>query len=115
MARTKQVARKSNAGKAPRNQLPTKTARKSVPATGRVRKPRRYRPGADALRVIRPYQKCTEFFIRILPFQRLVTMIAEDLKSDLYFQRSAVITLQEASKSYILRLFEDYFKFLIYS
>ena len=46
MARTKQTARKSTGGKAPRKQLATKAARKSAPATGGVKKPHRYRPGA---------------------------------------------------------------------
>jgi hypothetical protein len=36
MARTKQTARKSTGGKAPRKQLATKAARKSAPATGEV-------------------------------------------------------------------------------
>ncbi len=43
MARTKQTARKSTGGKAPRKQLATKAARKSAPATGGVKKPHRYR------------------------------------------------------------------------
>lgn len=34
MARTKQTARKSAGGKAPRKQLATKAARKSAPAAG---------------------------------------------------------------------------------
>ena len=34
MARTKQTARKSTGGKAPRKQLATKAARKSAPSTG---------------------------------------------------------------------------------
>ena len=38
MARTKQTARKSTGGKAPRKQLATKAARKSAPATGGVKK-----------------------------------------------------------------------------
>jgi hypothetical protein len=37
MARTKQTARKSTGGKAPRKQLATKMARKSAPATGGVK------------------------------------------------------------------------------
>merc|ERR1711899_66762 len=56
MARTKQTARKSTGGKAPRKQLATKAARKSAPATGGVKKPHRYRPGTVALREIRRYQ-----------------------------------------------------------
>ena len=53
MARTKQTARKSTGGKAPRKQLATKAARKSAPSTGGVKKPHRYRPGTVALREIR--------------------------------------------------------------
>ncbi|XP_021250359.1 histone H3, embryonic-like, partial [Numida meleagris] len=68
MARTKQTARKSTGGKAPRKQLATKAARKSAPATGGVKKPHRYRPGTVALREIRRYQKSTELLIRKLPF-----------------------------------------------
>ncbi|XP_012925689.1 histone H3-4-like [Heterocephalus glaber] len=63
MARTKQTARKSTGGKAPRKQLATKAARKSAPATGGVKKPHRYRPGTVALREIRRYQKSTELLI----------------------------------------------------
>eukprot|EP01083_Nonionella_stella_P069890 186588_1 len=72
MARTKQTARKSTGGKAPRKQLATKAARKSAPATGGVKTTRRFRPGTVALREIRRYQKSTELLIRKLPFQRLV-------------------------------------------
>uniref|UniRef100_A0AAY4C2V7 Histone H3 n=3 Tax=Clupeocephala TaxID=186625 RepID=A0AAY4C2V7_9TELE len=91
MARTKQTARKSTGGKAPRKQLATKAARKSAPATGGVKKPHRYRPGTVALREIRRYQKSTELLIRKLPFQRLVREIAQDFKTDLRFQRGLTI------------------------
>ena len=107
MARTKQTARKSTGGKAPRKQLATKAARKSAPATGGVKKPHRYRPGTVALREIRRYQKSTELLIRKLPFQRLVREIAQDFKTDLRFQSSAVMALQEASKAYLIGLYED--------
>ena len=107
MARTKQTARKSTGGKAPRKQLATKAARKSAPATGGVKKPHRYRPGTVALREIRRYQKSTELLIRKLPFQRLVREIAQDFKTDLRFQGSAIMALQEASEAYLVGLFED--------
>ncbi|MBN3277440.1 H3 protein, partial [Polyodon spathula] len=91
--------------------LPKKTekpaARKSAPATGGVKKPHRYRPGTVALREIRRYQKSTELLIRKLPFQRLVREIAQDFKTDLRFQSSAVMALQEASEAYLVGLFED--------
>ncbi|EDW45603.1 GM18811 [Drosophila sechellia] len=104
MARTKQTARKSTGGKAPRKQLATKAARKSAPATGGVKKPHRYRPGTVALREIRRYQKSSELLIRKLPFQRLVREIAQDFKTDLRFQSSAVMALQEASEAYLVSL-----------
>ena len=77
MARTKQTARKSTGGKAPRKQLATKAARKSAPTAGGVKKPHRYRPGTVALREIRKYQKSTDLLLRKLPFQRLVREIAQ--------------------------------------
>ncbi|KAH9626556.1 hypothetical protein KSS87_005536 [Heliosperma pusillum] len=100
MARTKQTARKSTGGKAPRKQLAyaAKAARKSAPTTGGVKKPHRYRPGTVALREIRKYQKSTELLIRKLPFQRL---------TDLRFQSHAVLALQEAAEAYLVGLFED--------
>ncbi|ROT68958.1 hypothetical protein C7M84_012813 [Penaeus vannamei] len=76
--------------KAPRKQL----------ATGST-------PGTVALREIRRYQKSTELLIRKLPFQRLVREIAQDFKTDLRFQSSAVMALQEASEAYLVGLFED--------
>ncbi|PVF93263.1 putative HHT1-histone H3 [Serendipita vermifera] len=108
MARTKQTARKSTGGKAPRKQLATKQARKTAPTiTAGVKKPHRFRPGTVALREIRRYQKSTELLIRKLPFQRLVREIAQDYKTDLRFQSSAVMALQEAAEAYLVSLFED--------
>ncbi|GKE89383.1 histone H3.2 [Tanacetum coccineum] len=74
MARTKQTARKSTGGKAPRKQLATKAARKSAPATGG---------------------------------EAPVSEIAQDFKTDLRFQSSAVSALQEASEAYLVGVFED--------
>ena len=107
MARTKQTARKSTGGKAPRKQLATKAARKSAPQTGGVKKPHRYRPGTVALREIRRYQKSTNLLIRKAPFQRLVREVAQDFRSDLRFQSTSVLALQEAAEHYHVGLFED--------
>ena len=60
-----------------------------------------------ALREIRKYQKSTNLLIRKIPFQRLVREIAQDFKSDLRFQSTAILALQEASESYLVVLFED--------
>jgi histone H3 len=108
MARTKQTARKSTGGKAPRKTLATKAARKSCPSAGGVKKPHRFRPGTVALREIRKYQKSTELLIRKLPFQRLVREVAQDMKTDgVRFQSHALMALQEASEAYLTSLFED--------
>jgi histone H3 len=107
MARTKQTARKSTGGSAPRKTLATKAARKSAPSTGGVKKPHRYRPGTVALREIRRYQKSTELLIRKLPFQRLVREVCNDIKLDMRFQSHALMAIQEASEAYLTSLFED--------
>ncbi|CAH1443186.1 unnamed protein product [Lactuca virosa] len=86
MARTKQTARKSTRGKAPRKQLATKAARKSAPATGGVKKPHIQAGNSRA-------EGNPE--------------IAQDFETDLRFQSSVVVALQEASKAYLVGLFED--------
>lgn len=110
MARIKAVAHKSVGGKAPRKHYGKKPAK--APAAldhngNKVRKPHRFRPGTVALREIRRYQKSTELLIRKLPFQRLVREIAQDFKTDLRFQSSAIAALQEAAEAYLTNLFED--------
>lgn len=107
MARTKQTARKTIGGKAPRMQLATVAARRSATSSGGVKRPHRYRPGTVALREIRKYQKSTELLIRKLPFQRLVREVAQTYRTDLRFQSSALLALQEASEAYLVGLFED--------
>ena len=109
MARTKHTARKATGAKHPRKSVADKSAKGKAPggATPGVKKPHRYRPGTVALREIRRYQKSTELLIRKLPFQRLVREIAQDFKTDLRFQSSAVVALQEASEAYLVGLFED--------
>ena len=107
MARTKQTARKSTGGKAPRKQLATKAARKSAPNCGGIKKAHRYRPGTVALREIRRYQKSTETLIRKAAFQRVVREIAQDFRADLRFQSSAILAIQESAEAYLVGLFED--------
>ena len=105
MARTKQTARKSVGGKAPRINRGMKVKVKA--AEGGVKKQRRYKPGTVALREIRFYQKTQHLLIRKLPFQRLVREIAAELKPELRFQVSALGAIQEASEAYLVGLFED--------
>ena len=112
MARTKQTARKTTGGKAPRKVLPTKAARKAAPPTPGVKKPHRYRPGTVALREIRRYQKSTDLLLRKLPFSRFVRELAQDAKIgdkkwEGKWKGSAMLALQEASEAYLVGLYED--------
>jgi histone H3 len=96
----------------PTKQLATQAARKSAPLprrekAGKAPKVHRFRPGTNALREIRRYQKSSELLIRKLPFQRFVREIAQDFRTDLRFQASALAALQEAAEAYLVGLFED--------
>ena len=60
-----------------------------------------------ALREIRRYQKSTELLIRKSPFERLVRELAGEIKSDLRFQSTALLCLQEAAEAHLVGMFED--------
>ncbi|AFM98034.1 histone H3 [Encephalitozoon hellem] len=110
MARTKQSARKTTGGKAPRKQLSAKSARKAVsPASSAGAKKSRYRPGSVALKEIRRYQKSTDFLIRRLPFQRACRSVVKECSNatDIRFQGPALASIQEALEVYLVGLFED--------
>lgn len=104
MTRTKQIVPARLFEEAPGKQP---AAMLAFPRAARVKKPRRHRPGAGALREIRRYQKSTELLIRKLPFQRLVREIALEVKEDVRFQSLALLALHEASEAYLVGLFED--------
>ena len=101
-ARAQAARSKAASGKMPRKMI----AAKKTPG-GVGPKKHRFRPGTVALREIRRYQKTTDLLIRKLPFQRLVREIAQDFRSGLRFQASAVAALQEAAEAYLTGLFED--------
>lgn len=94
-------------GKIVRRLMATKAARKAAPASGGVKKPHRFRPGTVALRQIRMYQKSTKMLIRKLPFQRLVREVTQEFRTDLRFQGSAMLAMQEAAEAYIVGVMED--------
>lgn len=78
------------------------------PPTG-VRK-RRYRPGTNALREIRQFQRSTDLLLRKLPFARLVKEIAENyigVDYGIRWQSNAVMALQEACEAFLIHLLED--------
>ncbi|DBB10171.1 hypothetical protein WJX82_001468 [Trebouxia sp. C0006] len=108
MARTKQTARKS-ANHCPSGKLlakVTKIVRKTTPSTLGIKRTRA-RPGANALKEIRKYQKSTELLIRRAPFQRLVREITRDFQADFRWQVRAVEALQEAAEAYLVGMLED--------
>jgi histone H3/H4 len=61
----------------------------------------------DIVLELQRYLKSTEFLIRKLPSQRLVKLFAQDYESDLRFQGSAVLALQESAKAHLIGVFED--------
>lgn len=116
MARTKSQthpgAHRSTSGKAPRKHIAAKAlaqakaaAAASAAASGGVKKAHRFRPGTVALRQIKKYQKSTDLLVQKLPFARLVREIAQDCKTDLRFQASAIAALHEAAETYLTKAF----------
>ena len=82
------------------------------PPKGRVRKPRRFRPGTVALRQIRKYQKSTELLIKKLPFQRLVREVSQEVcrnlgRDPVRYQSTAILALQEASEDFLVHMFSQ--------
>ena len=85
-----------------------KAPQKEFLKAGKVKKPRKYQPGTVALCEIWQYQKSTELLIRKLPFSQLVHEIAQEVgKTDMRFQGSAIICLQEAAEAFLVSLLED--------
>ena len=85
-----------------------KAPQKDFLKAGKVKKTRKYQSGTVALQEIWQFQKSTELLIRKLPFSRLVCEIALQVgKTDLYFQGSTIICLQEAAEAYVVSLMED--------
>jgi len=108
MARTKQTARRSTGGKAPRSLALAGDRRATkAKAGGKASVKRRYRPGTIALRDIRRFQRSGELLISKRPFQGLLREIAQDYTNIPRFQESAVLSLQEAAEAYLVGLFQD--------
>ena len=85
-----------------------KAPQKEFLKAGKVKKTRKYQPGTVALREIQWFQKSTELFIRKLPFSQLVHEIAQEVgKTDMHFQGSTIICLQEAAEAFLVGLMED--------
>ena len=108
MVRTKQTARKSMGGTTSRVRYRTvKGVCVGLQEKGRVSKPRRWRSGTVALREIRRYQKGHELLIKKIPFQRLVREVAHKINTELRFQSTALLALQEASENFLVNMFQQ--------
>ena len=103
MGRTKNMAKQGKKGK--RGGKGGKKRSKVAPK--KERKKMRWRPGTVTLRRIRKYQKSTKTLVQRLPFQRVVREIARGYNSDVRFQASSLLALQEATEAYVVGLFED--------
>jgi len=75
--------------------------------TDGVKRAHRYRPGTVAQSEIWKYQNSTEILIPKVPFQRLVKEVAQDYRTDLQFQFTAIEAMQEASEEYLTGIMAD--------
>merc|ERR1711915_58608 len=109
MARTKQTARKSTAGKSLKTNLATKAARKTASSKS-IKRVSRYRPGSTLLvREIKKYSKSVECLIKKSPFKRFVlgSMTNIGMKDTIRFKAGTLSALQEALENFIVSLTED--------
>jgi len=70
-------------------------------------KTRRFKPGTVSIREINYYQKTGCLLISKLGFTRLVREICQDYMRDLKMSEKAVLLLQYASESYLVKIFEN--------
>lgn len=80
-------------------------------------KPRRFKPGARALKEIRHYQTTVAMLIPKLPFSRLVREMLQTYSrhADIRVTREAFMAMQEASEMYLVNFFEDSVRLAIHA
>lgn len=87
--------------------------REKAPPRKKLPRTNRRRPGTQALREIRYYQRTEHLLIRKLPFARLFRQITQDdygerhPGQDIRVNKEAVFAAHEASEAYLVALFED--------
>ena len=72
-----------------------------------MRRPRKKKPGQLALQEIKKFQQGTKTIIPKATFQRLVREISRDLKSDLRWESTAMLALQEAAEEHLTETFSE--------
>ena len=105
MARTKQTAN-ANSAYAKKSPFRMILKRAFQSKLAGVRRPIRFKPGTVALRQIRKLQRTCDLLLPLQPFQRLVREIALSFKSDLRFEREALLAIQEAAEAHIIGMFQ---------
>ena len=105
MARTKQTAH-ANSAYAKKSPFRMILKRAFQSKLAGARKPIRFKPGTVALRQIRKLQRTCDLLLPLQPFQRLIREIALSFKSDLRFEREALLAIQEAAEAHIIGMFQ---------
>jgi histone H3 len=105
MARTKQTANAHSAyaKKSPFRMILKQAFQSKLAGT---RKPIRFKPGTVALRQIRKLQRTCDLLVPLQPFQRLIREVALSFKSDLRFEREALLAIQEAAEAHLIGMFQ---------
>jgi len=75
--------------------------------TGGVKGAHRFRPGTVPQSESRKYQNSIELLIPKVPFQRLVREVAQDYRTDLQLQFTAIAAMEETSEEYLTGIMAD--------
>jgi len=94
------------------SQVTHKTSSKRKRSGERNTPRKKFRPGQQALKEIRKYQKSVNLLIPALPFSRVVRETAQNILGlqrlqAFRFQSAALMALQEACEAFLVTLFED--------
>ena len=71
-----------------------------------IRYPRKIRKSKPLSEIYR-IQRTTCFLVGKAPMQRLIREIAQSIRSDLRFRLDALLALQEAAETFIVKVFEE--------
>ena len=83
------------------------------PASMKLSKKKRWKPGTVALREIRKYQRSTELLTRKGPFRRLIRFVGSEMfgfsefKKGLRYNSVACDMLQHAAEAYLISVCEE--------
>lgn len=112
MVKSRYAVTKSQSGKAPRKRIVSKQAKTvSQSLNSQIKTPalkKRFKPGANAIREIKKFQKSNDLLIPKMPFQRMIrNMITKNKDETVRFQSTAITCLQEATERHLISVYED--------